>query len=169
MSKLGSDYRSSTFETQPKFHVGMSLMDVLCSESPNILSGRSTPAFLNFKMTNGKENSEPAKKSPATDKSAPDHKSAEKKHTLSEINRNQMKVKLPQIGKLSSVSTLSRSRLNSIQFSSASVLQQRLHNRKSDLASSNARRNNLNLIDLTDVLEVFDLVKSPDSQSNDKS
>ena len=70
MSQIGSDFRQSDFETQPTFQVGMSLMDVLCSDSPNILSGRTTPAYLNFKTPSRKENIEPTKKAKDTESSS---------------------------------------------------------------------------------------------------
>ena len=75
------------------------------------------------------------------------------------------KVKLPQIGKLSSTGNDTRSRLNSIQFSSATALKRRLRNQIGGQTATDSRstQQGLKLIDLTDVLEVFDLVKkSPD-------
>ena len=78
MSELGSDFRPSTFETQPTFQVGMSLMDVLCSDSPNILSGRTTPAYLNFKVPSRKENIETSKKANVTENSSLKKKQTEK-------------------------------------------------------------------------------------------
>ena len=77
------------------------------------------------------------------------------------------KVKLPQIGKLSSTSDITRSRGNSSHFSSATVLNRRLHTQKTADSLRGAQQG-LKLIDLTDALEVFDLVKkSPDSIMND--
>ena len=77
------------------------------------------------------------------------------------------KVKLPQIGKLSTASNDTRSRVNSSQFSSATALNRRLHPQRTADSLRGAQQG-LKLIDLTDALEVFDLVKkSPDSIMND--